>query len=190
MKSLYIILFCFYCLLLSSCFKSNETETIFIGDSLIARWDLDLFFPNELVYNYGLSGSGIEHIEDYQGRFEGKEIVVIIGTNDIRDRSIDNDSAYVERYVSAILALKGERVFLFSIFPRDFKGDWDSINSKIQKINQLISEKIKDKEIVYIDVFSDMLKDETLNMEYSYDGLHLNPNGYELITYRLNEVRK
>jgi lysophospholipase L1-like esterase len=39
--------------------------------------------------------------------------------------------------------------------------------------------------IVYIDVFSKLLKDDAINMQYSYDGLHLNKHGYEILSYEL-----
>lgn len=168
-------------------FDYEEQGLAFIGDSLVARWDLQEYFPSYKTENYGVSGSGIAHIEDYRGYFAGKDVAVIIGTNDLK-RIKSNEDEYAARYVNAILQLGAENVFLYSIFPRSFKSDSDSINNKIARINNLIKKRIDSANVHYIDVFNDLLKGDSIDMQYSYDGLHLSTYGYELISSRLKEL--
>ena len=173
---------------MSGCSFDNEEENLaFIGDSIVARWDLQEYFPSYKTENYGVSGSGIAHIEDFQGYFAGKDVVVLIGTNDLR-RLKSDESEYAARYVDAVLQLGAENTFLFSIFPRSFKNDPDSINYKIARVNNQIKSKIDSTNVHYIDVFDDLLKGDSINMQYSYDGLHLSTYGYELISSRLKEL--
>ena len=182
-----VSILCFF--VLSACtFENDERTTAFIGDSLVARWDLQEYFPSRKTENFGLSGSGISHIEEYRGFFNGKDVVVIIGTNDLARLGKSKEPEYAARYVSAISQLNAENVYLYSIFPRSFANDPDSINHKIARINTLIKGKIASDNIHYIDVFESLSKGDSIDMQYSYDGLHLSPYGYELDSSRLKEL--
>lgn len=185
MKRLFILSVIFIC----ACSFDNEERTIsFIGDSLVEKWDVQEFFPSRKTVNYGKSGSGISYVEGFKGRSIGDDVVVIIGTNDLKRIEKSNEIEFVTRYVDAIQEIYAERVYLFSIFPRSFMNDSDSINVKISHINSLIKGRITPTDIHYIDVFSDLSKDGSIDMQYSYDGLHLNSHGYELIYSRLKRV--
>lgn len=176
-----------FLLVIEACsFDDDEKDLAFIGDSLIARWDLQEYFPSCYTENYGVSGSGISHIEDYKGYFVDKDVVVIIGTNDL-SRIKSDEGLYADRYVNAVLQLGAEKIYVFSIFPRSFKNDPNSINHKIARINNLIKKRIDSTSIRYIDVFDDLSKGDSIDMQYSYDGLHLSTYGYELISSRLKE---
>lgn len=183
------------CSIFSSCSSSDEQELIFIGDSLIANWDVERFFPSFAIKNYGLSGSGIDHIEDYAHCFEGKEVVVIIGTNDwsyYKTNDAGKLNEYANRYVNAISNLDAATVFLFSIFPRHSESDSENINDYIRALNCCIRETIKSKttNIIYIDAFDDMMKNGDICWELTYDGLHLNSFGYLLLKSKLNVYLK
>ena len=185
MKSLFILSLFFVC----ACSFDNEERTIaFVGDSVVERWGTQEFFPSRKTSNYGKSGSGISYVESFKGRFIGDDVVIISGTNDLVRIGTSNETEYVARYVSAVQQIYAERVYLFSIFPRSFMNDPDSINDKIRHINSLIKKNIASTDIRYIDVFSDLSKGGSIDMQYSYDGLHLNSYGYELICSRLKAV--
>lgn len=175
-------------LLIEACsFDDDEQNLAFIGDSLVARWDLQEYFPSRHTENFGVSGSGIAHIEDYKGYFAESDVVVIIGTNDLSHIKSDEDQ-YADRYVDAVLQLGADKIYLFSIFPRSFENDPDSINYKVSRINNLIKKRINSTSIRYIDVFDELSKGDSIDMQYSYDGLHLSTYGYELISSRLKEL--
>lgn len=176
--------------LFSSCSSDNDRELFFIGDSLVARWDLTYWFPTYITHNDGISGSGIAHIQECAGRYADKEVVVIVGTNDMHTFSQEDDAEYVKNYVEAIQALGAKRIYLFSVFPKS-KGlcyGPEDDNEKIKRINNKIKYSIQDKQIVYIDVYNLLELNGSINMQYSYDGLHLSHEGYELITKQLKKV--
>ena len=183
---LFAIVF-FISIVIGCSFDNEEQSLAFIGDSLVARWDLQEYFPSYKTVNYGVSGSGISHIEDYRGYFAGQDVVVIIGTNDLK-RVKSDETEYATRYVDAVLQLGAGNIYLYSIFPRSFKSDSDSINSKVARINGLIKKQIDSTGVHYIDVFDDLSKGDSIDMQYSYDGLHLSTYGYELISSRLKEL--
>lgn len=177
----------FYILCLTGCTKDMENKVCFVGDSEIARWDLQSYFPTLLTENKGVSGSGLKYIQEIAGCMQGKETVVLFGTNDLQWAYSGNIDNYVDEYVAAVKALDADKTYLISIYPRCFAGDDNGINQKIELLNQKIKDAVTGSEIVYIDVYPLMLKDGNLNMQYSYDGLHLNPFGYELVTHEVNK---
>lgn len=172
-----------------SCSSDDERELSFVGDSLVARWDLRYWFPTRVTHNDGVSGSGIAHIEECAGRYAGRDVVVIVGTNDLGLVATGDEEAYVTRYVQAIEALQGRRTFLFSIFPksRQWCSNPEQGNKNIRRLNTAIKAAVRGKAITYVDVFDLLEKDGFINMQYSYDGLHLSQEGYELITKQLNK---
>ena len=42
----------------------------------------------------------------------------------------------------------------------------------------------------YLDVYEDLVKGDGINPEYSYDGLHLSKQGYEMISWILKKELK
>lgn len=173
--------------LLPSCGENPQDPTIdFVGDSIIARWDINQSFPSYCVYNFGIGGSGIDLIESSTSRFTGNDVVVITGTNNNHLFTPDQIDEYTEKYVEAILALTDGNIFLFSVLPREFPGDRAGINNDIESFNKSVCSHIEGiSRIHYIDVYPDFIKDDSINRMYYSDGLHPNSIGYELLTQKL-----
>ncbi|MCQ2960136.1 MAG: GDSL-type esterase/lipase family protein [Bacteroidales bacterium] len=175
-----------FLLSLSACSKNADKTLYFIGDSIIARWDVARFFPSFAVSNKGISGEGISYVESLTHLFENQIVVVEIGTNNIK--GITDVDAYSEKYVQAIRDLDAKTVYLFSILPRSYYSDKDDINERIELLNQKIKEKIiNDNHIIYVDVY-DKFYEQGMNPEYSYDGLHLNEHGYMILSEELKKM--
>lgn len=161
----------------------------FIGDSIIARWDIDEYFPTWQVYNYGVSGAGIDYIEGNAGRFVGKQVVVVIGTNDINYMAPNRIEKYTERYMTAIKGLGASRVFLYSLHPRNFSSDRSDVNKDVVAFNDLIRARVTEEpSIVYLNVYCDFLYEGEPNPHLYYDRLHLSPYGYEILVSALNKA--
>ncbi len=160
-----------------------------IGDSIIARWDIDEYLPTWQVYNYGVPGAGIDYIEGNAGRFVGKQVVVVIGTNDINYMAPDRIEKYTERYMSAIKGLGASRVYLYSLHPRNFSSDRSDVNKDVVDFNDLIRARVSEvPSIVYLDVYTDFLYEGEPNPRLYYDRLHLNPYGYEILVSALKKA--
>lgn len=190
-KVLGIILFCFLPLSFTQCADSDDLqELVFIGDSHAERWDVNFFFPDYIVTNLGIGGKTIDYIESKTGTMTEKNVVVIIGTNDFF-KAKDNVDEYVERYCDAIYNLKAGRTYVFSIFPsRRSEYPVGLYNPPLlENVNSAIKKRLEEKypSIVYINVYDKLLYKGEMNPEYSSDGLHLNENGYELITQELRK---
>ena len=99
---------------------------------------------------------------------------------------------YALRYVDAVSALTTGSVYIYSIMPRAREdGSVHGLHDTILSMNAAIRAEIDsrhDPRLIYLDVYSSFLGEKGgLNMNYSYDGLHLNPYGYEILTKALNE---
>lgn len=164
----------------------DDPKIDFVGDSIVARWDINQDFPSYCVYNYGVGGSGIELLNSYKSKFNGQDVVILSGTNDHNSFVIDRRNDYAERYISAILSLTNQHIYLFSVLPRDFNGDRPQINNDIEAFNLLIQEYVEDIDrITYLNVYPDFMKGDEIDMKKYSDGLHLNPIGYEVLTQKL-----
>ncbi|WP_289159485.1 GDSL-type esterase/lipase family protein [uncultured Muribaculum sp.] len=188
MKYLHEILVAFAVLfLLSSCSDDvKDARLDFVGDSIVARWDLAEYFPSRLVYNYGKSGAGIEYLESLAGRFADRNVVVMIGTNNNYLFVETDREDYARRYVDAITALDAKRVYLYSVLPRDFTSDRDDVNDDIAEFNAVVKHIVESMPaIVYMDVYDDFLHDGKIDFQLYSDKLHLSPYGYEILTKTL-----
>lgn len=172
---------------LLACDKSEDDKVYaFVGDSIITRWPLDETFPSQIVYNYGKSGEGIKYIIEQKNTFAGKEVVVMIGTNDYSNFYTQNLIDYASLYLEAISNLTDQRIYLYSVLPRKFKTDPSDINDKISEFNNKIKDLIVNyPAIYYLDVYNDFLYHDDINFQYYSDGLHLNIFGYELLSSKL-----
>lgn len=176
----------------------NENTKIsilnFLGDSIIDFWDnIDDFFPEYECHNYGWSAKGID---TFLGRvniqkLEGTECVVEIGTNDMRSviksGTIDN---YIEHYIDVLISLKAKRIYLLSLLPRNRAKDGGfDYNSHYPEYNKRIENRVAARmdNVVYIPMYNLFLKDGKINMDYSFDGLHPNAKGYEVMAKRIRE---
>lgn len=173
--------------MVGGCDKADdETSISFIGDSLISRWDLEYDFPVYSTQNFGLAGSGMKWLEQNRKKLNGQTAVVLTGTNDLKNLDEASLDYYAFQYVDAVIDLEASKVIVISILPRNSKNDSHDINLLIAKLNWLIAGKVENEEnIIYCNVYSEFIKNGTLNMNLSYDGIHLNQYGYEILASKI-----
>ncbi len=167
---------------LCSCSKDDEADVkfVFIGDSMIANWDVERFFPNRIVENRGKDGIGIAEMTTLAQPNNEADAIVLIGTNDLKPSMTDDQiAAYILDYASAIEQLKYKRIVLISILPTSNEDK----NQRIEKVNDGIREALSDRSnIVYVDCYDAFLRGSVIKEELSREGLHLNDYGYILLT--------
>ncbi len=192
MKKLFILL-TMMAAILGSCGGDSDLNKVysFVGDSLIARWDLSYFFPACLTRNDGVSGSGVQYLESLGGKYAGGRVVVLSGTNDLGLVPSGDEQAYAERFVEAVSNLGAGRVIVISIPPRSRNWCHNELddNTRIRAMNASIAKECGTRPgFTYVDVFDLLMRDGYLNGEYTHDGLHMSEQGYEIITKKIKDI--
>ncbi len=170
----------------------EKGQTVFAGDSITEIYNLTDFYAEYskktglAVYNRGISGDTsnrlLERLQDNVLSIEPKNIVYLIGTNDLgTGLTVD----FVENNIKQILEqtkskCPNAKIIMEGVYP--VKNAGRRHNKDILELNRRIKNLCTDG-IIYVDL-TDILKDKNgkLNDEFSYDGLHLNAQGFNEVT--------
>lgn len=165
---------------------------LFLGDSITYRYDLEKYFPNNNVVNSGINSDTIDDIlSDMYNRvykYNPSKIVLLIGTNDMLNEENYEICSGIENIIIQIHnKLPYARIYVESIYPVNNSLDnmivKDRQNDKILELNKMIKKLCKRIDYTkYIDIYSSLIKDNQLNEKLSDDGLHLNDEGYGIVT--------
>lgn len=169
-------------------YADYEVDVAFIGDSLTDGYDLKEFYPQYTVVNRGISGDttfGVENrLETSLYDLKPKVVVMLIGVNNIHTM-FDN---YENILISLRDNLPESEIVLISL--TSMSKEWGKNNQLAAYNNvkiKLLAEKYGYK---YVDLYSALLDVETgeIRAEYTTDGGHLTPKGYQIYTQTLTPV--
>lgn len=161
----------------------------FVGNSHMAFWALEIYFPHWKCMNYGAPGEGLAYVESFAVDTSDCQVVIQFGSNDINRLNDENVDDYVERYMKAVLAIPSQKTYLFCIFPRNDYDDYSTaVNKFIRMLNQKIYEKLRGTDIIYLDVFDRLLLNGRLNPDLTIDDLHLNGKGYSILAEAVKQA--
>lgn len=173
--------------------KSNEHRVVFMGNSITEGWSkfVPEFFENRPYINRGIGGQTTPQMllrfrQDVIN-LKPKVVVILAGTNDIAGNTgpmtlemiMDNLIS-----MSELANANNIKVILSSVIPA-FDYPWSpglNPNEKIPALNKLIKTYAIENDIYYLDYFSTMVDSANgLIEEYTYDGVHPNKKGYEIM---------
>ncbi len=176
---------------------SLKNQTVILGDSItdFFNW-YELFYDfskssGQAVYNRGISGDTtdrlLERLKENVLMIKPKNLVMLIGTNDIgRGLSLSITLENVEEIIKSTKSSCPDINFIIeAVYPINEKMRDRFEKRSNKKINEMNTEFIKLCEkynCVWLD-FTDKLKDKNGNLkeEYTYDGLHINAQAYEIV---------
>ena len=183
-----------------------KNQTVLLGDSItdFFNW-YELFYDfsknsGQAVYNRGISGDTtdrlLERLNENVLNIEPKNVVLLIGTNDIGrglplSMSVENVSKIIENTKKVCPDIN---FILQAVYPinRDMRDKFEKrSNEKIDIMNKEFIKLSEKHDCVWLDI-TDKLKDETGNLkkEYTYDGLHLNINAYKIVAENIIPLLK
>ena len=182
--------------------KEGAERVVFIGNSITIGWltTHPEFFEGKPYVNRGISGqttpqmlvrfrSDVVHID-------ATAVVILAGTNDVAgntgpttlEQIADNIKSMTE-----IARANGVKVILCSVLPA-YDYPWRpglEPNIKIPKLNALIKNYADQNEVFYLDYFSALNNGKNgIDKQYSYDGVHLTLEGYQVLEPLLEEALK
>ena len=174
----------------------GEQRVVFMGDSITDAWGRNnngsSFFPGKPYVNRGISGQVTPQmlLRFHQDVIELKPraVVILAGTNDIGGNIGPMTLDAIEQYLTAMTELaRGNniKVILASVLPVcDYHKPQIAQRppEKILALNQWIKDYSARNGLVYLDYFSSMVDDKGFfRAELTYDGLHPNAAGYEVM---------
>lgn len=185
----------------SLCRISDNIDLILIGNSITQGWGGNRtlvtykpglkaarkYFKDLQWIGAGISGDRTEHVAlriqqgDY-AHIHPKFVVLTIGVNNFPYNNTEEISEGIKNDVRLIQHhLKGSTILLFGLLPTGLKKD-SYRREKYDKIHKNIAAITHDESIKYFNLI-DLFSDKNGNLDetyYSGDGIHLNPEGYEL----------
>lgn len=168
---------------------------VFVGDSITDFFRLNEFFHGIYVINRGIGGDTtdgvLKRLNESVFALLPSKVFLLIGTNDIGENKSDE---HIIRNIKEIIDRIREKcpetqIYLQSIYPVSRVNDKKinkyivgrRTNERIRRINGELKKIAREKDIVYIDVFSHLTDENgNLKLEYTVEGLHLTIEGYRV----------
>jgi lysophospholipase L1-like esterase len=166
----------------------SKTDTVFLGDSLTAGFELQQYFPGRNVKNRGLSGDMTHEVlyrlEEVLNARPHK-LFLMIGINDLFN---GEDEVIIFGNIVKILeefrvGSPETKLYLQSILPvnESIMFSDENINLMIFSLNDSLRRYCKENKVQFIDLYGHFLNTSgEMDMKYTYDGVHLSGEGYQL----------
>ena len=180
-----------------------QPKAVFMGDSITQCWwdaDQDFFTSNNFLCR-GISGQTTSHMLVRMRKdvvdLHPKYVVILAGTNDIAKNNgfIEVDDIY-GNIVSMCEIAKANRIkpVICSVLPvkqYKWRPEVTDCADRIIRLNSMLEEYASRNRFTYVDYHSAMKDPENgLPEKWSYDGVHLNGDGYDVIEAMILKVLK
>lgn len=144
---------------------------VFVGTSLTERVPFHEFFPCSKVVNRGIGSNRTEHVMDRISdvtKYKPGLIILEIGINDL-EAGLTADSVFTN--IVRIVNMVDSPLIVESLFPNK------ALDSGVRDVNRRLKEYCREKNIIYIDMYTPFAGKDGLKDEYTIDGTHLNGKG-------------
>ena len=173
---------------------SGASRVVFMGDSITDAWGRSYgkFFPGRRYVNRGISGQTtpqmLVRFRPDVIALQPKVVLILAGTNDIAGNTGPERIEDIEGNLVSMAQLaqaNGIRVVLSSVLPVcDYIQPQTARRppEKIIALNSWMKDYCARNGLVYLDYYSAMIdRRSMLKKELTYDGLHPNTAGYEVM---------
>lgn len=175
--------------------KSIEScDAVFIGDSLTDWCDFNTYYPNCNFLNRGIGGDTtkglLKRMKVSVYDVNPKVIVVLIGANDVFG-GIELSKS-IETYDRILKSIKRDlpntKIIVQSNYPMG--GNLVICNEPLIEMNKETIKLAQKYQCTFVDMYTPLFSEELqqLNPNYTIDGVHLNSNGYKVVTNILKPI--
>lgn len=184
---------------------ANRNAVVFFGDSITDNCNLKKYYPQYKALNRGISGNTTTDLLARMNVsvFDAKpsRIVLLIGINDMMNEGKKPDEVAInyEKILTELQTkLPQTAIICQSVYP-----GWDGDKTKVKfglvfpiaylaedilALNTRIAEICKRHNVTYVDTHSLLeMEDHTMNPAYSFDGVHPNDAGYQVVCKELQK---
>ena len=177
---------------------------IFIGDSIVARWNLESSFPGKAYLNRGIGWQTTSQVvlrmhQDVVD-LHPRAVVIEVGTNDITGIFGEVSIAEIQanyRAIYEIASSNGIRVLFASVLPvNEYSKQAKSLHvftlhppDKIKALNQWLRGFCIEHGLPFLDYYAAMIDESGfLRNDLSDDGVHPNVRGYAVMANMASEL--
>jgi len=180
-------------------------DVIFIGDSIIANWNLETSFPGRAYVNRGIAWQTTSQVllrmhQDVVD-LHPRAVVIEVGTNDLTGIVGDVNTTEIQsnyRSMYEIASSNGIRVVFASVLPvNQYSKAAKSRRvfafhppEKIKALNQWLRAFSSEHGLPFLDYYTAMVDEwGFLRSDLSDDGVHPNIRGYSVMAKIVSELR-
>ncbi len=169
----------------------DQVDVLFIGDSITAGWDWQLweqYFKPLNAANFGIGGDGTANVlwrlqHGAIGQLQPKLIVLLIGVNNfaLYNETPEQVALGVTAVVKQLqLAWPGSKILLNGVFPFEEKADSPK-RAMVKKLNNIIAALGDNKQVFFKNYGARILQDDgSISTDIMADFLHPTPKGYQV----------
>jgi len=171
----------------------SYASVVMIGDSLTDGAEWREVFPGVAVVNRGVDGdttAGVLKRMESITSARARKAFIMIGINDFKEgRSVD---ATLQDYRSIVsrLSESGMKVYVESTLAcNEAKAEWigcAAIQGKIRQLNRGLAG-LASANVTFIDINAELAGANGLKPDLTYDGVHLNGEGYRVWRDRISK---
>lgn len=163
---------------------------VFVGDSITQDYNVYEYYKGIDIYNRGIGGDTtqglLNRLDVSIDQLKPSKVFLQMGTNDLELLNatpidvFDNISKVVEHIKKLSI---GTKIYVISLYPVNSNLDKASVgkrtNTNIEKTNELLKNL---EDVTFINIYDKLLSSGVLNPLYTLEGLHLNQEGYEMVS--------
>ena len=166
-------------------YADYEVDVAFLGDSLTDGYDVKKYYPQYLVSNRGIGGETSIGLEERMKLslydLKPKVSVMLIGANNMTSM-FDNYEKLLKGFLQNV---PNTKIVILSL--TSMSKEWGKKNQLAAYNNVKIKMLAEKYSFEFVDLYSALLNLETgeIYAEYTTDGGHLTPLGYEVLTAKI-----
>ncbi len=169
-------------------YAHKTVDAVFLGDSLTDGYDVKSYYPEYTVLNRGIGGDTTIWLEKRLDvslySVKTKVAIMLIGANNI-ETMFENYQRILQSFKENVPKTK---IILLSL--TSMGGEWGKKNQLAAYNNVKIKKLAEQYGFEFVDLYSALLnlEDGEIYDEYTTDGGHLTPKGYEVLTNCIKPV--
>ena len=167
-------------------YQTTKARIVMLGDSITFGVNWNELFDNANIINRGIGSDtteGFLHRLKFIYKLNPKYVFIMGGINDI-GKGYEVNKIF-KNYIKIIEKLKAhniEPIVQSTLFTTKSKH-----KNKVKKLNSLLVLYCKNNKIKFINLNDKLSNNGILIKDYTYDGVHLNANGYKIW---IDKIRK
>lgn len=169
-------------------YAHKTVDAVFLGDSLTDGYDVKSYYPEYTVLNRGIGGDTTIWLEKRLDvslySVKTKVAIMLIGANNM-ETMFENYQRILQSFKENVPKTK---IILLSL--TSMSGEWGKKNQLAAYNNVKIKKLAEQYGFEFVDLYSALLnlEDGEIFDEYTTDGGHLTPKGYEVLTNCIKPV--